>query len=770
MPSPQALSPVLRSLVRDVEGMLGEVIEEAGGRPLFESVEAVRRLMLRVRDGSGEDGALALADAQARLRELPGEEKIALARAYTIYLELINQCENAYRTHRLRSRRRDDEHEGRPAETRARAVFVLTAHPTESRSPDNIRLMRRIRDLCVDALERGGSPDRDRIKHLLHLVWRTGSHPATKPTVEDEARHLFSLLSDPILDELIRLHHEGHVVFLRTWVGGDKDGHPGVGPEETDHSLNLSRSRLLGFVRESLLPEVEADLALIRSDELRRCWRELDTELLGLDRVSIGDGRRIERLGARLQELDSTYAAARGARHPRLLDLTCLLRLFPGLVVPLELREERGRFQAGTAIAEMLHYVRDVARGGRVDWYARGLVVSMADRPADLLEAVGLVRDVMGEPSVPVIPLFELPAVLPRAVGILDQTLADPAFRQQVDEWRLEVMLGYSDTSKRMGMLASRLAIHDAMAAVSAWAEQRGVAVIFFHGSGGSVGRGGGTIEEQFATWPADATRLVKQTLQGEMVERTLATPEILRRQVEKIADNQAAPPAHREPGRLARRLAGLSQQAFVETASAPELHELLAQATPYSRLGELNIGSRPASRGKGGGGLESLRAIPWVLCWTQTRYLLHAWLGIGAAWRQLRDRPEALAELADAVRDDPLLHGYLRQLGFTMAKTEPRVFREYVRDLEPARPDLLAGLEAEREAALDLARRADPGGELLSDRQWLRESIHYRAPMIHPLNLLQVEALRQETLSEAQSRLFRETVTGIAAGMLTTG
>jgi len=122
--------------------------------------------------------------------------------------------------------------------------------------------------------------------------------------------------------------------------------------------------------------------------------------------------------------------------------------------------------------------------------------------------------------------------------------------------------------------------------------------------SGGSVGRGGGTVEEQFATWPPGAVHVVKQTLQGEMVERTLATPEILRSQVLKIAANQAVPPVHREPGPVSRRLAAVERATYVEIVESAPFQSLVEKATPYTRLGSLNIGSRPASRPSGPPGL----------------------------------------------------------------------------------------------------------------------------------------------------------------------
>lgn len=792
MTPPAHLAPALKALVRDVEATLGQVVREAEGEALFAAVEEVRRHMVAFREARGARAETrALEQVQQVLERLAPAERAALGRAYTLYLELVNVCENAYRTHRLRQRAA-----GAPprpstaAPARAHLTWVLTAHPTESRAPENIRLLRRAQALLVRALDAGELPDRSQLAPVLHLAWRLGTHPRHKPSVEDEARHIFSLLDDPALEALLHLARRGHRVRLRTWVGGDKDGHPGVGPAQTLASLQLSRERLLTFARARLLPHVAEDVALLAAPPLTRALGRFTRALDALEHVRPGDGGRITALGHALAILRARYAEAGGREHPRLGDVVRLLEQLPALVVPLELREERGRFTADSPIARMLEALAAVARGGRVNAYVRGCVVSMATSAADLHEALDLITRTLpatgaargrGDrrriPAIPVIPLFELPAVLPRAQEILEAALADPRFVTAAREHGgVEVMLGYSDTAKRMGVLASRLAIHDAMAALGRWAAGRGLPLVFFHGSGGSEGRGGGTPEEQAATWPADALGLVKTTLQGEMIERTFSSPEILTSQVEKVAVVQAAPPAFAPPSAFTRDLGRRSQAAYVAFVRDPGFLDLLERATPYPHLGALNIGSRPARRGTkrrapAADALDSLRAIPWVLCWTQVRLLLPVWLGVGSAWRALRARPGGQAALRAALEVDPLLRAFVRLLGFALAKGEPRLWREYVRRLAPdAPPALLKRLEREREAALDLARRASPTGDLLPDRPWLRESIHYRAPMIHPLNLLQLGVLERAQSTPADQALFRETVTGIAAGMLTTG
>lgn len=747
-------------------------MREAEGPSAFATVERVRRLMVRVRGGD----ARAFEEAARALRSLSAPRRAVLARAYTLYMELVNACENAHRTHRVRARARAAGAAALKPGVRGRGanvVFVLTSHPTEARSPANVRLLHGVQKLLVEALEFGRPPRMTTLRHLLRQMWIEGTHPGEKPSVRDEARYIYSLLGDKVLDEMLSLHREGHRVRVRAWVGGDKDGHPGVGPAQTRMSLAASRERILSFIADRLEGDLSFFLSAASDARLDRAFRRYGAAKTELRTMRNGDGARVRAFRAAADRLRAAYRRARGRDHPAFTRLEHLFELYPGLVIPLELREERGLFGARQPIAAMLREVKALARGGEVGWYARGLIISMTHSARDIEEAAGLVETVFGGPAIPTVPLFELPGDLPRAPAVLEEAFRRGAFARAVRARgrRLEVMLGYSDTAKRMGSFPSRLAIRDAMEAIGRWGRRRGIAIVYFHGSGGSEGRGGGTIEEQASTWPKDALEILKITVQGEMVERLFSTREILRSQVEKIAAVQAKPPSRRGVSPFARAMADDARGAYEALVADPALYALVSAATPYTRLGSLTIGSRPSKRaGSGPSGLESLRAIPWVLCWTQTRLLLPVWYGLGAAWRRELKKPGAARRLAKARAEDPLLRGFLRQLGFAFAKTAPRVWEEYARRLGSKDCSvLLRTLDRERRSALALAKAAG-GGELLADRAWLKESIRLRAPMIHPLNLLQIELLASGKDDAAARELFRETVTGVSAGMLTTG
>ena len=155
----EGLAPELKRLVKVVEATLGHVVVSAEGKKLYATVEAIRLDMVAIREGHRP----ALRRARMRLRRLSPAERTAVARAYTVYLELVNVCENAYRTHRLRERARATELSSTPPAL-ANVVFVLTAHPTESRSPINIQLMRRVQTLLLEGRD---PPDRMRLEHLL---------------------------------------------------------------------------------------------------------------------------------------------------------------------------------------------------------------------------------------------------------------------------------------------------------------------------------------------------------------------------------------------------------------------------------------------------------------------------------------------------------------------------------------------------------------------------------------------------------------------------
>jgi len=766
----------LRDLVKWSGAALGDVIKKEVGSQLFQIIERLRDQMANLRD-RGERETLAVLEKQlARLRGLDAKERLTVARAFTLLLEIMNACENAYRSHRLVF------HTGgaKPSGPRPEAIiYVLTSHPTEARSPRNIAIFRAIERTLIQALKRNSPrPQLERqLFHQLELAWRIEIVRERTPQVRDEAEHIYSILFEPkILQSLLDVSHDLTPVYIRTWAGGDKDGHPGVDESVMLESLSLSRQSLLGFIARSLA-EARETLDLLPGFRLKRECSRLARRLAPLKELKSGDGARIKRLRGELRRFSEKYREEIGASHPSLLRIVRALGIFPGLVVPLELRESSDILMAPPSrgalpIERMLATLGRISRGGDPRWYARGFIVSMTGAIEHLEAAARRVRQVFGSCRIPVIPLFEEVPSLMNSAAIVRQMIK--RFQRDIREnWnrQLEIMVGYSDSAKESGVLPSRLAIASCMNALDRECQRAKVQAVFFQGSGGSVDRGGGTVQDQTAWWPRSALRIYKVTVQGEMVERSFATPEITRSQFERIfaATSAAlARPAIEPHLAVVRKFSDLVARTYEETIARPEFWQIVGHATPYAHLSELKLGSRPAKRAGPLAELsvKSLRAIPWVLCWTQTRVLFPTWWGVGAAWKQMSSQDRI--RLRAAFAREPVFATFVRALGFTLAKVELPIWKIYLRESGLAREqiDEIEGrFDEEYRAATAFLKSISRSTNPLWFRPWLGESIRLRSPMIHPLNLLQILALQENDV-----HLLRLTVTGTSSGMLTTG
>jgi phosphoenolpyruvate carboxylase len=775
------LTPELRHMVSASGALLGAIIRRERGEKEYQIIESTRREMASLRGLSTDQAYRRLVQRFEILSRLDREQKRAVGHAFSLLLELMNACENAWRTHRLRKKHRDADHFKSVPDG---IVSVLTAHPTEARSPENVSLFHRIQELILEAFEKGEhgwDQIQSRLEHELELAWRVPIARNRKPTIEDEAIYLYSILLKPEILRAILAANDRVPFYFRSWVGGDKDGHPGVTEKATQQSLNASRLRLHRFTQ-NLLKEIEQSLLLLphssSSESLIQQYRTVVRDFARLKTIEAGDGGRIQKLRTALRQFASSYQDIVHVMHPSFGMLRKLFHVFPALVIPLELRESsdvliEAQKERGLAIERMLKKVQQVSRGGNPRWYARGMVISMTRDMADIRAACDLVTRVFGDLELPVIPLFEQASALEHSQEIVSAMIADRQIRKAIPTyWNgyLEVMLGYSDSAKEMGVLPSRLAISRTIRALDRLCRNKGVSPLFFHGAGGSVDRGGGSIEEQTAGWPKSALSLYKVTVQGEMVERAFSTSEITHRQMEAVVgqwENRTGAKSKTQPGssRTLQRFSDRVSHYYRKQVSSPEFLEIVQRATPYSDLQKLRIGSRPTKRAATLS-LSSLRAIPWVLCWTQTRTLFPTWWGVGSAWSELSSSDKN--ELKRVFKEDALFRSYVKLLGFTLAKIELPVWRLYLEQSDLPQQQVEFAYQSfvsELELVKDFFHQVSGEKDYLWYREWLGESIRLRSPMIHPLNLLQIA-----NRGSRDVLLTRETVTGIASGMLTTG
>jgi len=423
-------------------------------------------------------------------------------------------------------------------------------------------------------------------------------------------------------------------------------------------------------------------------------------------------------------------------------------------------------------------------------WKARGShVVSMTHHPSDLLEVLLLAREVgLYRPgrALPfdVVPLFETLDDLQRAPEVVARLLDNPVFKAQVrGRGGLEVMIGYSDSNKDAGFLAANWALYQAQEAITAVAKSRGVQVYYFHGRGTSTARGGGTAGRAIASLPPGTVgSRMRLTEQGEALADRYAHPELAYRNLEQMLyhlalasarDLYGQAPALKEEWRAAmQKAAQRSTAVYRELISRPGFFEFYEQFTPIREIGALNIASRPVYRSGRVREIKDLRAIPWVMSWTQVRLLLPGWYGL---FEGLQEIPLALRR--EMFERWPFFATTLDSAAIALAKADLGIAREYLRLVEPGLAErFFPGIARAFEQTKAILEETFQN-TLLFKHPVLARQTELRNPYVDPISLVQVELLERyrRTPPEAPERTGLEralmlSLLGIAAGLRNAG
>jgi phosphoenolpyruvate carboxylase len=795
---------------------------------------------------------------------------------------------------------------------------VLTAHPTEAKRLAVLEQHRVLYQLLSERDRAGSAPSddarlREKTKAALERLWRTGEILLEKPTLTDERRNILHYLRDvfpPVLAELDdRLRHawaasgfdptlvsdpdDLPLVRFGTWVGGDRDGHPGVTAEVTAENLERYRAnalvvlhRALGalapklslsawmqappasFIKARLkvadaLGEDARPILATNKDEPWRQYVELLLKRLPIElpqhevaQVREGGGR-YQFAYDLLRDLRVLYDALSDIGAQRLADADVrpvmrAVEVFGFHLARLDIRQnsafharalgqlmtaagidgsqwedwseaERLRFlerelqsprpflhpsaSAGPEADAVLGCYRVVAAHmARCGPFGVGsLIVSMTRRLSDLLVVYLLAREagltrmfVEGHLCcVPVVPLFETGEDLERAPHILRQFLEQPMTRRSLewaaDNWgsrrhslTQEVMVGYSDSNKDAGILASQWGLQKAQSELAAVGREHGVAIRFFHGRGGTVSRGAGPTHRFLDALPTGSLGGdIKLTEQGETIAQKFGNAATATYNLELLTAGVAATALRHTRGHAAapplaplmEKLSAASRRAYRALIDADGFLPFYRQATPIDALENARIGSRP-SRRTGKPSLADLRAIPWVFSWSQARFYVPGWFGAGSALASLT--AEELAQLREHTRTWPFLHYVLTNVESSIASTDLDLMRAYAALVEDS---------AVRERILDLILREWDltremltkvrGASMAERRPRMLKTLELRAEALRVLHFQEIALLRQwralrtagdEAAAEKMLPDLLLSINAIASGLRTTG
>ncbi|TWT84903.1 Phosphoenolpyruvate carboxylase [Planctomycetes bacterium CA13] len=912
--------------------MLGETVRRIAGGAALEKLENLRRLSWNRRTGSS--------DAEQQMRDqiasFDHDTLRVVIRGFSVFLDLLNLAEDRQRVRVLRERSREIYPEAR-AESVWQAILqlkslgkssedmqslldhlqvelVFTAHPTEAKRRSVRHKLRRMRELLSEHDQDQLPTERTRTERQLRSeiakLWQTdfirpwrpsvmqevGRGLSFKPVLWDEIPKLLQELRKALsfsYDDTVKLTHP--CLTFGSWIGGDRDGHPGVTSDVTQQTFTWLRHAAIDFhlatcqdlfdslslsqrqvkFSPSLLnaidnacerwPHLKQTLAEIPPDELCRRWiavihwrlnqtkaisledgsirgsirgsnselaengtynrpadLSLDLDIL-LDAIShcpsgifIADEvrtwhDRIEAFGFHLAKLDvrqdsrqyfevmnEIFRASGICEEPEKLNENDRLNLIVatlGQNVELKSNELTDNTVESLNLFTLLHRVVKTFGKDAVG----GHVISMTRCPSDVLTVLWLWRHTAPDPAeedgddteycLPIVPLFETIDDLQNASDILSGMFGVTAYRdllrQQSD--RQMVMLGYSDSTKDGGYLSACWSLQRAQVQLVARAKQDGVGLTFFHGRGGSLGRGGGPTARSILSLPAGTfDGALRLTEQGEVLADRYDDEAIAHRHLEQVlwsalmATGRQAHGEQKQWSETMNRLAEMSYNQYRKLVERPGFVDFFRRATPISGIEQLPIGSRP-SRRRGGNSLSDLRAIPWVFSWTQCRLLIPAWYGLGSAILEL-SREDGCHETLQAMYHEwPFFRATIDNAELALAKTDLGIAKHYAElasddeSLEKISTMIYDEFNRASEAVLSLSGNK----ELLDGVPWLKESIRVRNRYIDPLNLIQVELLRRskefsedDTSEDAEEirHLTRLTINGLVSGMRTSG
>jgi phosphoenolpyruvate carboxylase len=620
-------------------------------------------------------------------------------------------------------------------------------------------------------------------------------------------------------------------IRLGSWVGGDRDGNPAVTAEVTVSAMEIHADHLLRGLETALLrigrsltadtvttppdqdlgarlaaarlaqPARLADLASRSPSEQHRQYLLYAADRVRATRladVTIAYRNPADLLDD-LQAVQRSLASAGADRvaYGELQNLVWQVETFGFHLAELEVRQHsrihdvalsevngEGRRSAQTEeVLATFRAIKQIQERFGVG-ACRRYIVSFTRDSRDIANVYALgeaATEGGSPPEIEVIPLFETVEDLGRAPLVLDGMVElDPVRRQMEATGRLEVMLGYSDSTKEVGPVSASLALYEAQAELVRWAAKRGVRLTLFHGRGGALGRGGGPANRAIrAQAPGSIAGHFKVTEQGEVVFARYSNPAIARRHLEQVASAvlMASLPdvdavAERAEGRfreLGNRIDEPARAAYRGLIESEGFEQWFSRVSPIDELGRMRLGSRPARR-SGSQKLEELRAIPWVFAWSQMRLNLPGWYGLGSGM--------AAADLADlraAYAEWPLFNVLLDNAEMSLAKTDRRIAERYL-DLG-GRADLSRRILSEYDLTVERVLAVTGHSRLLENHRVLSWAVELRNPYVDALSHIQLhtlEALRGDSIDQLERARLEQvllvTVNGVAAGLQNTG
>ncbi|HGQ0444919.1 TPA: phosphoenolpyruvate carboxylase [Streptococcus pneumoniae] len=421
----------------------------------------------------------------------------------------------------------------------------------------------------------------------------------------------------------------------------------------------------------------------------------------------------------------------------------------------------------------------------------RQTIISHATSLSDMLELAILLKEVglvdTERARVQIVPLFETIEDLDHSEETMRKYLSLSLAKKWIDSRNnyQEIMLGYSDSNKDGGYLSSCWTLYKAQQQLTAIGDEFGVKVTFFHGRGGTVGRGGGPTYEAITSQPLKSIKdRIRLTEQGEVIGNKygnkdaayynlemLVSAAINRMITQKKSDTNT--PNRYEA--IMDQVVDRSYDVYRDLVFGNEhFYDYFFESSPIKAISSFNIGSRPAAR-KTITEIGGLRAIPWVFSWSQSRVMFPGWYGVGSSFKEfINKNPENIAILRDMYQNWPFFQSLLSNVDMVLSKSNMNIAFEYAKLCEDEQVKAIYEIILnEWQVTKNVILAIEGHDELLADNPYLKASLDYRMPYFNILNYIQLELIKRQRrgeLSNDQERLIHITINGIATGLRNSG
>ena len=796
---------------------MGYVIKQQAGTKYYKIVEEIRIYSKNYRATKNEKY---LNEIFKLLKNLKPEEIYVITKSFTIFFYLSNIAEQVFREHFLEIKKIKIKSSDKTSLTFSP---VFTAHPTESSRQSTLKKIYKIGEI----IEKNNSKDMAEINSLIAQLWYTRDTRSSKPNPLDEVKSLIFYLdilyrnvyNDLISDQDISNGNSNFNISFGSWVGADKDGNPYVTTKVTKEALKIYSNQIISIYKEKII-ELSDDFSVSTNfvdcpEHLQRRIKNysilLKKEFEHYSKVNFDEPFRIflslvfhrlenfqlnnkgyESFNEFLEDMEIFQNSVndvfgKNFRISKLDDFVDYVKQFEFHGVTLDIRQNASIINSkkGKIYKDFINLIKEIPElqhiyGQKV---FNSIILSMTKSHQDMLNLFNLCNSLIPDKNIPTLtPLIEEIEDLQSSHLILNEILKDKKYYKFIKTFKSnnqEVMLGYSDSNKDGGIIASQWNVYKAQISLFNIAKKKNININFFHGRGGTISRGGGPTYDSIMSQPKGTiSSQIRYTEQGEVISdkystRYLAFENLKLGSVAFINTSSSTLESNLKYENIFEELSHNSYSKYRSLVDRNNLINYFENVTPVNLLSTLNIGSRPVKRSNKVTSLDNYRAIPWVFGWAQTRSTLTGWYGAGTAFESLISK-YGIQKVRRIYETSNFFQNLISNIEMTVFKSDLKISKLYVDELvKEEYHNIYEDILVESKLVIKMIKQIKQNSELLNDNKVLKNTLNIRNAYLDPLSLIQVslmKKMRKKELSQFENNALLLSINGLAAGLRNTG